>query len=81
MRLPQQILSEIGPLPAQCKIELRDGHKIDYCYVDSEGCLEGVITGGKEGIDKVDFGIEDIARIRRQALLSRWHSLSPDDTE
>ena len=81
MRLPQHILSAISPLPAQCKIELRDGHKIDYCYVDSEGWLEGVITGSKEGIEKVGFGIEDIARIRRQALLSSWHSLSPADTE
>ena len=81
MRLPQHILSEISPLPAQCKIELRDGRKIDYCYVDSEGCLEGVITGGKEGIEKVDFVIEDIARIRRQTLLSRWHSLPSADID
>lgn len=77
MQLPQQILSELSQLPVQCDLRLSDGRIVKYCWINASGFLEGVITGGKEGISssEISFSANQIEAVKESGIFHRWHTI------
>lgn len=77
IKLPQDVLNYLGSLPAQCDLHMEDDSKVRYCWVNEEGYLEGVITGGKEGITALDegFDVDAIYRIKRSGVFHKWRKI------
>ena len=65
----------------QCDIRLIDGRTIKYCWINESGFLEGVITGGKEGVSssEIQFSANQIQAVKESGLFHRWHTIRKED--